>query len=286
MTNQSIEIQSNVSIKEITTYKNQGSLKHIAYPKTIKQCKALIENLEFYNIPYFVIGNGSNLLISPETRKFCINLTKMKYFFKINSNFLSFSCNYLLSNIYTICKKNGFSGFEHLATIPASLGGAIKNNASFLGNEIFDNLEKIKILKNGRVLNLQKNTINYSYHKTDLSDCIILSATFKLQEKCPAEILQTYKNALSFRIEHQPKGFSCGSVFRNPDGFSAGLLIDKCNLKGKVKGGAMISPKHANYIVNFNNATFEDIQYLIDFAKEEVYRKFKIILQEEVEIIQ
>ncbi|MBQ8444600.1 MAG: UDP-N-acetylmuramate dehydrogenase [Clostridia bacterium] len=281
-----IEIRSDVPLQEATTYKNVGSLKTVVYPKNINECKILIEYLEFYSLPYFIIGNGSNLLISPETKKICINLCKMREKTKIKDDILSFSSQIKLAKAFSVCKQHGFTGFENLATIPATLGGAIKNNASCNGQAVFDYLEKITLLKNGVLKSMKKSECNYSYHHTNLENCVIISASFKLPRAPSKEIEDNFQKAVEFRLSHQPKGFSCGSVFKNPENFSAGFLIDKCALKGKRRGGAVISDKHANFIINDNNASFEDINYLIEYCKEEVYRKFGIILEEEVEKIQ
>lgn len=155
-----------------------------------------------------------------------------------------------------------------------------------MGQEAFSLLDKITMLHEGKIKQLKKTKCIYSYRHTQLPEGIILSATFQLKQTPLEEIEKNYKEAISYRNTIQPKGFSCGCVFKNPNGQSAGQLIDKCGLKGKRKGGAFISTQHANFIINDSNATFDDVKYLIEYCKEEVLSKFGIRLDEEVEIIQ
>ena len=281
-----IEIDENVPIRDLTTYKTTGNIKTVIYPKTTQDWQDILEMLEFYSIPYFIIGNGSNLLISPQTRKIAISTKRMQEKIKINKDILSVSANLNIAKIFQHCKQKGLSGFEALAGIPASIGGAIKNNASCFGCSIFDNLKSLQILKNGQITHLKKSDIFYSYHKTNLTNEIILSAKFQLKPENPQKIQEKFVEYAKLRQNKQPKGFSCGSVFKNPEGLSAGFLIEKCNLKGKKKGDGVISEKHGNFIININNATFDDIKYLIEYCEEEVRRKYGINLEREVEIIE
>ena len=281
-----IEFETNCPIKNLTTYKTQGVLPLVIYPKTIKACKEVLPLLERLNLSYFIIGNGSNLLINPQTHKACISLKKMRCFMKIADNILTISAATPLSQAIPLCKNNGLSGIEKIATIPASVGGIIKNNASFMGEEAFSHLSTITMLIDGKVKTLKKEQCQYSYRQTHLPQGIILSAAFSLSPSSPEQVEKNYRTALDYRNTIQPKGFSCGCVFKNPQNQSAGELIEKCGLKGKAKGDAIISPKHANFIINRGNATFEDVLYLIEYCKEEVKKKFDITLEEEVEIIQ
>ena len=284
--NNVIVFELHCPIKNITTYKTKGFIPAAIYPKTVAQCKEVIEALQKLNLPYFVIGNGSNLLINPSTSKVCISLQKMNLRPRVNGNRLTLPASFPITNAIPLCKKLGLSGLEKIATIPACVGGLVKNNASFLGQSTFDNLEKITLLKEGKIVHLKKENIPFSYRQTHIPKGIILSATFSLSPSSIEEIDKNWKDAIAHRMAIQPKGFSCGCVFKNPINHSAGELIEKCELKGKVKGDAFISPQHANFIINQGQATFDDIKYLIEYAQEEVYNKFGIKLEKEVEIIE
>ena len=281
-----IDFQLHCPIKDITTYKTSGFIPAVIYPKNTQQCKEVLKVLQRMNLAYFVIGNGSNLLITPNTSKVCISLKKMNSKPTLNGNLITLPASFPISSIIPICKKLNLGGLEKIATIPACVGGLVKNNASFLGQETFDHLQKITILKDDKICHLKKQDVKFSYRKTNIANCIILSATFALSPSTPQEIEKKLRTALFHRVELQPKGFSCGCVFKNPPGISAGLLIEHCGLKGKTKGGAIISPKHANFIINKQNASFDDIKYLIEYCEEEVYSKFGIKLEREVEIIE
>ena len=280
-----VEFELHCPISKITTYKTQGFIPAVIYPKNITQCKEVIKTLSSLNLSYFVIGNGSNLLINPNTTKVCISLKKMNTKAKLSGNKLTLPASFPIAAAIPLCKKAGVGGLESIATIPACVGGLVKNNASFYGQSAFDHLEKITLLHHDKIYYLKKENIPFSYRKTQLPSGIILSATFHLPSSTSEEIDKKWKDALAYRNQVQPKGFSCGCVFKNPNGKSAGQLIEHCGLKGKQKGGAIISPQHANFIINQGNATFDDVKYLIEYCQEEVLFEHGIQLETEVEII-
>lgn len=280
-----VEYIENVPIAEITSYKTEGQINGIFYPKTEKEIITSYNFLKENNLPFLIVGNGSNLLISPKTNIFVLSTKKLRQTAKINEKFAVFSASLTLSKAYTQCLKNCLEGFERLAGIPATIGGAIKNNASSFGASIFDNLESVRVFQKGKIKTLKKQDIEYSYHTTNLSDTLILSAKFKLNKESPCKITQEFVYYQKLRNEKQPKGFCCGSVFRNPPLLSAGVLIEQCNLKGKCFGDAEISNKHGNFIINKGFASFDDVVSLINLCKSTVREKFSIELQTEVEII-
>ncbi len=280
-----IEFIENQPISQITTYKTQGSIRGVFYPKTERELITAYQVLKEENIPFLVIGNGSNLLISPNAKVFAISTKKLQQIYSFDDEYVKFSASIPLSKAYALCRQKSLSGFEHLAGIPATIGGAIKNNASAFGRSIFDIVENIKIF-DGKIKEIDKNSVNFDTHHTNLNDILILSATFKLQEKSQCKITQDFLGCQQQRILKQPKGFSCGSVFKNPPNLSAGKLIEACGLKGASQGDATISPKHANFIINQHNATFHDVKTLITLCQTSVQQKFNIPLETEVEIIQ
>lgn len=280
-----IEYKKDVAIKEITTYKTDGYVKGMFLPKTQRELIAIYKCLKDNNIPFIVVGNGSNLLISPNSNILAISTKSLKQKAQILQNLATFSTSTPLAKAFALTSKQGLKGFEKLAGIPASIGGAIKNNAGAFGCSIFDNLEKLKIF-DGKIKEIKKQDIAYAYHSTKLKDVLILQATFKLSHENPCKIMQDFLNFQQLRLQKQPKGFSCGSVFKNPPNMPAGYLIEKCGLKGKTIGNAIISPKHANFIINQGNATFDDITSLINLCKTQVKNQFNINLDCEVEIIE
>jgi len=281
-----IPFVSNESISNICTYKTQGNVKGVFYPQNEKQLVLVYNYLTDLGFPFKVIGNGSNLLIQNYCDYLFICTKKMKQQIRIVNDCVYVSASVNLAKIFHTCARKGLSGFERVAGIPATLGGALKMNASAFNSSIIDYVEKIKVVQNGKTKLLKKNDIIYSHHKTNLNDCLILSAKFKLKKGIYCEILNEYGKFLKIRGQKHPKGFSCGSVFRNTQNNSAGRLIESCNLKGRKKGDAIISEIHGNFIVNQNNASFEDVKYLIELCKNEVYKSHNINLETEVEIIE
>ena len=281
-----VEFIENTPIREITTYKTEGSIKGLFLPKTQKELIVAYSFLKENNFPFMVVGNGSNLLISPKSNIFAISTKKLRQNIQLNDNQATFSTSVPLAKAYSFLAKNGLKGFEEIAGIPATIGGAIKNNASAFGRSIFEFLESVKVFDKGQIKNLMKNDIAYSYHSTNLGDKLILSATFKLKNEKPCQITQDFVFYQQLRASRQPKGLSCGSVFRNPFLMSAGKLIEDCGLKGKSVGHAQISTKHANFIINHGDASFNDIKALIELCQNEVSERFDIDLSTEVEIIE
>lgn len=281
-----VEFKEDASIGDITTYKTQGAVKGLFSPKSERELIVTYTFLKENNLPFIIVGNGSNLLISPKANIFAISTKKMRQTAKISENFATFSASVPLARAYSMCSKAGLKGFEGIAGIPATLGGAIKNNASAFGQAIFDILESVKVFEDGKIREVKKKDIAYSYHSTNLDGKLILSAKFKLAEEKPCKITQDFVFYQQLRSSRQPKGHCCGSVFKNPHLMSAGQLIESAGLKGKSCGGAIISEKHGNFIINQENATFEDVKTLIELCISEVKERFDIDLEKEVEIIE
>lgn len=280
-----IEYVDNEKISNLTTYKNVGCIKGAFYPKNEQELILCYNFLTENNLPFKIIGNGSNLLISEKSNILAISTKKMKKNIRICENNVYASSSVMLAEVYKHCSLHNLRGFEVLASIPATIGGAIKMNASAFGNSIFDNLEKVKIYNQGKVKYLKKNDIIFSYHSTNLGQNLILSAKFTLKKDNYCQITKDFSKSLSLRRFKQPQGLSCGSVFKNPPLLSAGKLIEDCGLKGLRQNGAFISQKHGNFIINEGNAKFDDILYLINLCQIKVFEKYGILLEPEVEII-
>ena len=207
---------------------------------------------------YVLIGGGNNILISNNPPKLEIGATTKN------------------GKIYNFAKKHNFGGFEFLKNIPGTLGGMLKMNAGLCGISISDNLSEI-LLKRGWV---QKSEINFSYRYSGIYEPIF-AGKFLIKNNFNENLAADFE---SKRI-NQPKGASFGSCFTNPNGDYAGRLIEAVGLKGYAIGGAKFSEKHANFLINYNNATFENAIDLINLAKKLVYEKFGIELKTEVIVL-
>lgn len=279
-----IELILNEEIKKISSMKTEGYVKGVFYPKNQRELIFIYNFLKINEIPFYIIGKGTNVLFSSENNKILIiSLQKMIKKIKKYKNFVFVDSSVTLAEAFQYCYKNDRSCFENLSTIPGSIGGAIKVNAGCFGANIFDNLVSIKILKNGKIKTLTKDKIIYGYRSTNIDD-LILSAKFETTPKNKCELIKIASECIFKRNEKQPKGYSLGCIFKNPPGFSAGFLIEECGLKGENKNDAYISEKHANFIINKGKANFDDVMYLINLAKESVKKNFNIDLELEIKI--
>jgi UDP-N-acetylmuramate dehydrogenase len=192
------------------------------------------------------------------------------------------------TSLKTFCGQvadHGFSDMAGLCGIPSSIGGALIMNAGANNTEISEALLSIRILQaDGKIHDLEKKDLSFSYRTgIDPKLGIILAATFRFQNKAPTEdIINMMKDFTHRRLLSQPLEPSAGSIFKNPKNLSTGKLIDDCGLKGTMIGGASISPKHANFIVNNGNASANDVKTLIKMARERVQEKYKIFLEREI----
>ena len=281
------DIKENVSFKTLTTYKTGGMCKYLVSPKNVESLIELIKILKNSNINYKILGNGSNVLVSDETfNGVVIKLDKLNDL-EINETTVTVGAGHSLISLVLTCSNKGLSGLEWASGIPGTVGGAIYMNAGAYLKSVSDSLVEIKVLDNNlNVVTIKNEDLGFAYRKSNLMDnkYIVLSATFKLVDGEKEEILKVIKDRKERRMSSQPLEYpSAGSVFRNPEGDYAGRLVEECGLKGKQIGGAQISEKHANFVINKDNATSSDIKSLIELAKSEVYKKFNIELKVEQE---
>lgn len=283
-------IKENVKMSEYTSYKTGGIAKYFVYPKTTEALQELMNFIFKNNIKYFVIGNGTNIIFTDEYYDgVVINLSKLDQI-KIENTIIEVSSGYSLQKLVSEASKRGLSGLEFASGIPGTVGGATYMNAGAYGACIFEKIKYIQYLENGEIIKKAKEEIPYGYRYSYFKDnkkAIILSITIELSYEDKNIILDKIKEYTQKRIQTQPLEYpNAGSVFKNPETISAGALIDtKLNLKGKSVGGAYVSEKHANFIINKNNATSNDIIKLIEEIKKVAKQKENIVLQLEQEII-
>lgn len=223
-----------------------------------------------------VIGGANNLLISPDfSGKLGILSDEFNYI-KCENGLLKIGAKTSSKDIYKFAKNNDISGFEALGQIPGFLGGLIKMNAGLKGLSISDNLINL----NCAGKSLSKNECAFAYRKSEISG-VIFEASFELKHG--------FNDALSKNLRlarlNQPSGASFGSIFKNPSNDSAGRLIEAAGLKGHKIGACELSKKHANFLINHGNASFNDALILINLAKKRVFECFGICLEEEVVVL-
>lgn len=283
-----LEIVENASLNKINTYKLPSTAKYLINVKSVESLIKLISYLQNFNISYFLLGGGSNVILDDYFDGVIIKLDSLNYI-NIDNLKVTAGAGVMLGRLAMSTVSSNLTGLEWAINIPGALGGSIVGNAGAYNSEMFDNLVSIKVLTpNLEIKELKKEEIEHSYRSTNIKkqQLIVLEGTFLLKPGNKEESLELINDRSKRRASSQPLDKpSAGSVFRNPPGDYAGRLIEEAGLKGKIIGGAMISPKHANFIVNIGNATSNDVKSLIKLIKVEVKKKFNIDLILEQEII-
>lgn len=283
------DVFENSSLENYNTYGIKTNTKYLIKIDSINSLVELIKYLNNNNMKYYILGKGSNVILPDNSfNGVIISLEKLNNVI-INENKVEAECGVVLSKLVNLTIENNLKGLEHLALIPGTLGGALFGNAGVKDHEIYDYLESITIIRNGKLVTLNRKDINITYRHTEFKDNhdIIVKVIFKLEVGKKEELLNIVKENRQKRLSTQPLEYkNAGSVFKNPDGYAAGKLIEDAGLKGFSVGDAEVSPKHANFIINKGNATSKDIKELIDIIVNKVYDKFKIKLELEQIIVE
>lgn len=283
------EVKTNVSLKDYNTYKIGGKTKYLVKPFDVDSLIKLIDFLKINNIKYIVLGKGSNIILPDNDFDGCIILLNNLNDLEITDKKVVAKSGISLNKFVIELINNNLKGLEPLYGIPGTVGGAIISNAGCYGKTISDYIYSVKYIEHGKIYEIKKEDCNFTYRnsifKND-NNKIIIEATFILDDGNKEELLEYIKEIQTKRISAQPLEYpNAGSVFRNPEGLSSGKLIDDLGLKGYSVGGAYISEKHANFIINKNNASSEDILKLIDIVKNKVKETYKIDLELEQIIV-
>ena len=288
MLNKYGEVLNDASLENYNTYGIKNKTKYLIKPNNINDLKELIIYLNENNLNYYLLGGGSNIILPDNYfNGVIISLENFKKI-EFNDTYVTCEAGMNLGLFVLECIKNSLGGLENLAGIPGTLGGALYGNAGVKDVCIYDYVKEIKVLRNNEIITLNKEDINYSYRNTMFKNTkdIILSATFQLYKDDENKLKEIVKEGRVKRLNTQPLEYkNAGSVFKNPEGDYAGRLIESLGLKGYTIGGAQISEKHANFIVNIGDATGSDIRNLIKYIKDKVYDAYKIELELEQIII-
>ena len=240
-----------------------------------KELEVFVIDTYTYPKDHYLIGSANNLLLGNRPPKLMV-LSKKYDYIKLENNQLIIGAATPSGKIISFCKIHDFGGFEFMSHLPGTLGGLVKMNAGLKEFEIKNIINAVNI--DGTYIS--KDDLKFTYRKTNIEG-IIFEATFKISKGFDQEKVTLFKNMRA----NQPKDPSAGSFFKNPQGDSAGRLIQEAGLKGYKVGGAAWSEKHANFLVNLGDATYDDALTLILEAKKRVYEKFDIHLEDEVEVL-
>lgn len=282
-------VYENIDLKKYTTYKVGGTGKLLVIPDTIEKLVELLNYLKENNIKYKIIGNGSNLIFINDYNGVLIKLDKLNNV-QINDKEVTAEAGASLIGLALKVSRMGLKGMEFATGIPGTIGGAVYMNAGAYKEDMASIIKKVKLLdENDNIIELNKEDLEFGYRKSILQSkkYVCLEATLLLDYGDIDEIMALIEKRKQKRIETQPLEYpSAGSVFRNPENGFAWQLIDDIGYKGKRIGDAMVSEKHANFIINVGNANGSDIKELIDEIKNKVKDKYNIDLKVEQEIVE
>ena len=280
---------SNEPMKLHTTFRVGGPAEDLYLVESADEIVRIIDACEENDTDYYIIGNGSNLLVSDKGFKgTIIEISYNMNNIKVEADGLYAEAGALLSAIATTARDNSFTGFEFASGIPGTLGGAVTMNAGAYGGEMKDVVEYVDVLRNGRKARIPGSDMDFSYRHSRVmeDDLIVLGAKLIFSHGSKDAITAHMKELRDKRNEKQPVEFpSAGSTFKRPEGYFAGKLIMDAGLKGFSIGGAQVSEKHAGFIINKGEATADDIYKLICHVQKEVEDKFGVKLEMEVRML-
>lgn len=275
------------TLKNNTSFKIGGEAIFVE-PKNISQIQKVIKFCKRNNINYFILGRGTNILASNKINRLIIKLSNNFSKIKRNKNKLIAQSGASLFSLITYGIKNGLGGMEELYGIPGSVGGAVVMNAGSYGKTISDFVDYVVFFDGQKLHKWKAKKLQFSYRNSLFLNkkYIILEVGVSFKKVAKAEAIRKCRSFIEKRWASQPYcSNSAGSVFKRPEGNFAPILIEKCGLKGYVRGDAEVSTKHCGFIVNNGNAKYSDIISIIYKIRKTVFKKFDILLLLEIIIL-
>ena len=278
-------------LKNHTTFQIGGKCIALIEPKKVEDIIEAIKICRENNLKFFVIGNGSNLLVPDDGYNGVIIKIKSEFSnIQVEGECLIAHSGAKLSEVYTVAYENSLTGFEFASGIPGTIGGAIFMNAGAYGGEMKDIVESVEVLDldNYEVKELKNEELDFSYRKSIIQrkNYIVLTVKLKLKKGNKEEIKAVYEDLREKRNSKQPLNFgSAGSTFKRPEGHFASKLIEDAGLKGYHINDAWVSEKHSGFIVNKGNASYKEVMELIEYVQKVVFEKFEVKLETEVRIL-
>ncbi|MGA2092420.1 MAG: UDP-N-acetylmuramate dehydrogenase [Sedimentisphaerales bacterium] len=271
-----------------TWYGLGGPADYFVRPESTDQLQDVVKRCNENNLPIYVLGFGSNLLVADEGVRGVVCQLKTENFSQMNFNKdgVTAGAGAELGRLLITCARKGLSGLEPLAGIPGSVGGSVRMNAGGNFGDIGAVVESVTLMdKDGRIFQKSKPELQFDYRRTNITTKFILEAKINLVAGNPDQITRSIKEIWVFKKNNQPLNtINSGCIFKNPRGLSAGAMIDRAGLKGLQIGGAVVSEKHANFIIAQKGCTSRDVIRLIDLIREKVRNQFNLELELEIEI--
>lgn len=280
-------IQENIPLSKYCTFGIGGAAKYFTEAKSIEDMQRILWWAHENNERYFILGKGSNTLFHDKGYNGLVILNKIDFLEMPSPGFFHVGSGYSFSRLGTLTARQGWTGLEFASGIPGTVGGAVFMNAGANGQETCDTIISVDFISSsGEFQQFESGFLNFSYRRSVFQEIsgAIVGASFQLEPEENARKKQC--EIISYRTSTQPYGDkSAGCLFRNPEGNHAGALIEKCDLKGVHVGGAQVSTKHANFIINTGEGKAEDVLSLIEIIKEKVKKQTGYDLKSEVRVI-
>lgn len=279
-------VKSNEPMAKHTTFRIGGPADVFISVETTDKLVGLLTYLDGEGMPYIILGGGSNMLVRDEGfRGVAVKIDDKRY--AIHDTVIEAAAGCVTADIAQKSIAAGLTGFEWGVGVPGTIGGAVRGNAGAMGGEMNDVVTEVEAYRDGEVVRLSNAECAFGYRDSVFKrgGGVVLRATLGLQKGETATSMRKALAHLKKRTDTQPHGQSIGCIFKNPDGKSAGQLIDLAGLKGASVGDAEVSAKHCNFILNKGNATAEEVLALIEKVKEKVYDTFGVHLEEEIQMI-
>lgn len=281
-------IRRSVPMREHTTFRIGGPALGFFEPESFEELSDVLNTAHELDVPVFIMGNGSNLLVSDNGIKaLVIKIGESLSEINIDGSIVTSGAGALLSNVARQSIASGLMGLELISGIPGTIGGALAMNAGSYGAQIGDFVVSVKGIKNGKLIECDIRDGDFGYRTSSFGapEFIVCEATLKLKPDDGGAVGRMAETS-RLRREKQPLTYpSAGSVFKRPEGHFAGALIDNAGLKGFQIGGAQVSELHAGFIVNKGGATCSDVLNLIYHIQKTVFDKFGVMLETEVKYI-
>lgn len=284
-----MKLSEDESMSRHTTFRIGGNADVFAEP-TMRELPELISYCRKQDIPYTILGNGSNVLVSDKgIRGVVISFGKEASKITTDGQRITAEAGALLSQTARTAMENELTGLEFAAGIPGTIGGAMLMNAGAYGGEMKDVTTSVDVLlPDGTIATWKKEELGLSYRHSRMMDegVVILRASFALQHGKLSQIEEKMDDYRQRRKEKQPLEYpSAGSTFKRPEGYFAGKLIMDAGLSGYRVGGAAVSQKHCGFVINENNATAQEVRHLMNDVTEKVRQKFGVTLEPEVRFL-
>lgn len=273
-----------------TTFKIGGPADYFLMPDKDTDVGRIVKICKESAIPYFILGNGSNLLVGDGGyRGAVIQIYKNMSAVTVEGTEITVQAGALLSSVAAAAKNAALTGFEFAGGIPGTMGGAVVMNAGAYGGEMKDVLTEVTVMdEEGEIVTLPADKLELGYRTSIIKTAgyIVLEAKLQLKEGNPEVIRETMKDLTIRRITKQPLEYpSAGSTFKRPEGYFAGKLIMDSGLAGYQVGGAQVSEKHCGFVINAGGATARDVRTLMDNVRDIVYKKYGVTLEPEVKFL-